>query len=270
MCKCDCGTSIKVVVASLIRSNTKSCGCIHREHIKRLGHKNAANLAGSKFGRLTAVKFSGRKIGTFRVWDCVCDCGKQTEVLSANLTSGNSQSCGCLNKERLSQSRRVDIAGRVFGKLTAIECVAGDKKGERFWRASCLCGGEKVVQACRLTTGAIISCGCATGGPIANPYMPEHALEKGRIAANERRARKMKAGGSFDEFDIDLLYEEQGGRCPYCRTELGDHFQRDHIVALINGGSNDIGNIQLLDPRCHFLKTAMDRREAAARRRNTP
>lgn len=33
MCRCDCGTEVTIVVASLTRpAGTKSCGCIYREH----------------------------------------------------------------------------------------------------------------------------------------------------------------------------------------------------------------------------------------------
>lgn len=36
------------------------------------------------------------------MWNCVCDCGKQTVVLGYNLKKGITKSCGCLQKETTS------------------------------------------------------------------------------------------------------------------------------------------------------------------------
>ncbi len=50
-------------------------------------------LPGERFGRLivTAIDGKSRK--------CLCDCGAESIVLTCNLVSGNTQSCGCLRKE---------------------------------------------------------------------------------------------------------------------------------------------------------------------------
>jgi hypothetical protein len=56
------------------------------------------NLAGTRFGRLTAVEYAGYRAGG-GVWACVCDCGAKLECYSANLRRGKSQSCGCFRTE---------------------------------------------------------------------------------------------------------------------------------------------------------------------------
>lgn len=56
------------------------------------------DLTGQRFGRLTVVKFAERK-GQYTYWECQCDCGKKTIVYSYSLTSGRTQSCGCLHNE---------------------------------------------------------------------------------------------------------------------------------------------------------------------------
>lgn len=63
------------------------------------------NLAGKKFGRLLVIK---RVEGYFQpsaqrkaMWLCKCDCGKEKIVRSENLKSGNTQSCGCYNREKI-------------------------------------------------------------------------------------------------------------------------------------------------------------------------
>ena len=65
------------------------------------------NLINMHFGRLTVTSEaqtvrtkSGRAI---RCYNCICECGKEVIVRGQALTSGNTKSCGCLEKEKLSQ-----------------------------------------------------------------------------------------------------------------------------------------------------------------------
>jgi hypothetical protein len=61
------------------------------------------DLTGKKFGRLLIIKrakdyvYSDNKKRL--VWECLCDCGKVTNVLSCGIVSGNTKSCGCLASE---------------------------------------------------------------------------------------------------------------------------------------------------------------------------
>lgn len=57
------------------------------------------DLSGKRFGRLTAQKRSHRANDGKAVWQCRCDCGLDTEVLTHLLVSGRTQSCGCLSRE---------------------------------------------------------------------------------------------------------------------------------------------------------------------------
>jgi recombination endonuclease VII len=64
------------------------------------------NLAGQKFGRLTAVGDLGaRKLGKPHIWICNCDCGDIVSVENTSLTRGLTQSCGCLYRETRHQLR---------------------------------------------------------------------------------------------------------------------------------------------------------------------
>lgn len=49
--------------------------------------------SGDRVGMLTLVEY---KVGSF--WLCKCDCGEETTVVTGNLTSGNTRSCGCQMK----------------------------------------------------------------------------------------------------------------------------------------------------------------------------
>ncbi len=61
------------------------------------------DLSGKKFGRYTVVKFVPNET-RYSKYLCLCDCGVEKLQHSFDLTSGNVQSCGCLNKE-LSSAR---------------------------------------------------------------------------------------------------------------------------------------------------------------------
>ena len=58
---------------------------------------------GSRFGRLTVISFSHKAVGG-TMWNCRCECGKETVVKRGKLTTGWTKSCGCL---------RQDITGRL-------------------------------------------------------------------------------------------------------------------------------------------------------------
>lgn len=58
---------------------------------------------GRKYGRLLVVRRSGTDSCKKVLWECLCDCGKTTHVNSTALATGNTQSCGCLFKDRVTK-----------------------------------------------------------------------------------------------------------------------------------------------------------------------
>lgn len=59
------------------------------------------DLIGQRYGRLLVTEFAGRSNSGKVMWKCKCDCGNTTIVRACCLKSGNSTSCGCLQKERI-------------------------------------------------------------------------------------------------------------------------------------------------------------------------
>ena len=72
------------------------------------------NLVGKRFERLTVISRVGTKWGC-ATWLCRCDCGSNTTCTTGNLTTGNSKSCGCLQRERATE--RLTKHGRHGEKL---------------------------------------------------------------------------------------------------------------------------------------------------------
>ena len=60
------------------------------------------NLEGQKFGRLTVLHDIRNEKGRL-LWKCLCECGQFNTVTANNLKSGDTKSCGCLQKELASK-----------------------------------------------------------------------------------------------------------------------------------------------------------------------
>lgn len=55
-----------------------------------------------RYGRLTVVGLYGRHPKSNKwMFSCICDCGKEINVIGHSLASGNTQSCGCIFKEHV-------------------------------------------------------------------------------------------------------------------------------------------------------------------------
>lgn len=71
------------------------------------------------------------------------------------------------------------------------------------------------------------------------------------------------------------VFDRDGGKCHLCQVVIKpvEGFELDHVVALINGGSNTEGNLAPAHKHCHLAKTRLDLAEkskvAAIRQRFT-
>jgi hypothetical protein len=91
-CRCECGNEKTVPTKHLLTGGTKSCGCITPQE----------DLVGKRFGRLLVLSFHSKNSkGAHVRWNCFCDCGNTTVVLSGNLKNGHTKSCGCLKDESI-------------------------------------------------------------------------------------------------------------------------------------------------------------------------
>lgn len=82
-------------------------------HISIQGYiMNKIDMTGKKYGRLTVVK-EAIKTGKKLKWVCECECGNRKDVDGTKLRSGETRSCGCLQKEL--QSERISKANITHG-----------------------------------------------------------------------------------------------------------------------------------------------------------
>lgn len=61
------------------------------------------DLTRQKFVKLTVIAQAGKNKHGHIEWLCLCDCGKQTIVPGCCLKTGNTKSCGCLQREVVSK-----------------------------------------------------------------------------------------------------------------------------------------------------------------------
>lgn len=73
------------------------------------------DLAGQKFGRLTAVSLAG-STGDGATWLCTCECGGRKIIRTQSLVRGRTRSCGCLHAE--ANAVRVITHGATVGGKT--------------------------------------------------------------------------------------------------------------------------------------------------------
>lgn len=66
--------------------------------------KNAKDITGQRFGKLTAVKPVGRSKTSQIIWLFKCDCGGERETLAQNAKAGRTVSCGCYHKQRVRET----------------------------------------------------------------------------------------------------------------------------------------------------------------------
>lgn len=91
-CEClQCGNHYIMNGSNLRNGHSKMCLTCHNRQ-KRKGK----NITGQKFGLLTALQQTGETRFQQKIWKCQCDCGNITYVPIGSLTSGSTQSCGCL------------------------------------------------------------------------------------------------------------------------------------------------------------------------------
>ncbi|KKM60755.1 hypothetical protein LCGC14_1538640 [marine sediment metagenome] len=118
------------------------------------------NLIGHKFGRLTPVLrlFGNRQERAS--WECLCDCGNEVTIVTNQLTSGRTKSCGCLKNEINSKRLTKNLAGKRFGRLFVI-CRKGTSPDHfAIWECLCDCGKKHNVISHNLLNGKVTSCGC--------------------------------------------------------------------------------------------------------------
>lgn len=86
-CRCDCG-KVCLVTRGNLKRGQPSCGC-----------RRGLDLLGKRMGRLVTLGPAPFRVRGNIAWKCLCDCGASLVVTAHGLSSGETRSCGCLQRE---------------------------------------------------------------------------------------------------------------------------------------------------------------------------
>lgn len=96
--KCDCGNEKVVVGGSLVSGLTKTCsikGCpynlSHDRHLDK-----AKEHIGRRYGHLIVTGVPKQKQSRRIIVEVLCDCGAKKTIELSRVTSGHTQTCGCM------------------------------------------------------------------------------------------------------------------------------------------------------------------------------
>lgn len=124
------------------------------------------DLTGQTFGRLTVIERAFDKPSHWPRWRCRCECGNLIIVLGSSLRSGNTESCGCLRRELVSENSLKPLSGQRFGRLVVGHEM--ERRNDRiYWLCTCDCGNSVWVNSGALRSGNTKSCGCLHGETCA-------------------------------------------------------------------------------------------------------
>jgi hypothetical protein len=112
--------------------------------------------AGDRFGAWTVVGPAKN-----RSVHCRCDCGTERVILTKNIKSGKTRSCGCMKADYFRTKRlktTADRTGEKFGFFTVEGMTV--RNGKTVCRCRCQCGNVSVIEWCQRVHRR--SCGCAS------------------------------------------------------------------------------------------------------------
>lgn len=190
------------------------------------------DLTGKKFGRLTVIERNGSTKDKRTLWLCECDCGNFKLAVGKELRNGRCQSCGCLFLETV--SKKEDLTGRKFGRLTVIQ-YAGKRNEKSMWKCECECtrGKYKIVAGGDLKSGRTQSCGCLQKELFGKKHRT-HGMTESRIYGIWCNMK-----GRCHNKNI-TQYSDYGGRgIKVCDEWLHD-FQEFYDWAIKNGYSDNL------------------------------
>lgn len=223
------------------------------------------DLIGQRFGRLVVMekaeterKPSGQ---SKTMWFCKCDCGNETIVQASNLKNGNTRSCGCYKKERISETQVKNLIGKKFNNLLVIKKVFAPEntkdKSSAYWLCKCDCGKEKIVSSQHLIKGYVICCGQFC---MEHPKKIESA--KNRIY-NAYKLSAIKRNLIFSLNKEDFL-KTITQNCFYCGAEPFNKMKVNGVDRYIfyngidrinNKKGYTVGNIVPCCPDCNHAKS---------------
>ena len=210
-CICDCGNKITKVAANLKSGSTRSCGC---------GQFRSLDITGQRFGKLTAIRSTEKRINRNVIWECLCDCGKKTEVTANHLRSGT-KSCGC--------NRITNPEGKRYGRLLVIGRASKRKNNKVAWNCLCDCGTTIEVVTNSLTSGNTKSCGCFRLEILAKQIGENNPSYNPNLTDEERLKNRYRMKDGDYRVWANLIKERDNYTCQICGNSPSGNLNAHHL-----------------------------------------
>lgn len=128
---------------------------------------------------------------------------------------------------------RLDLLGKRFGRLTAVEPIGPDRYKQIVWRCVCDCGTETFVTASHLNRGAVRSCGCLRRDTTrANKTIHGHRYE--RLYGIWKNMNKRC------HLESDIRYDNYGRRGIYVCDDWRDNYDAFKNWSYENGYADNL------------------------------
>jgi hypothetical protein len=209
-CLCSCGNVVIRNMDDLIQNpnSLKSCGCKRHETI--INHCSK-DIDGKKFGRLTVLEtLYDYQNHTKPKVRCLCECGNEVVLNKNDVQSGHTTSCGCLQRQRASESNTKDMSGYISDSGVKIvkKLYQNDK---HVWVYECMCPICSKSFECtpnKIITNHTTSCGCkitSTMEKIVEKILDDFNLKYIKQYSFDDCKNKYVLKFDFAVFDADKL-----------------------------------------------------------------
>jgi len=156
---------------------------------------------------------------------------------------------------------RLQLQGKTFSFLTAVDFIGLDKNKNSQWKCKCVCGEGIIARGGYLVAGRVKSCGCKNRdskylateikcvdcGQLknVNEFSINFKTKKGQVTrknfclvCDRKRQRKSRLMRIFNLAieDYDLMFKTQNGQCAICKKPLKKaQIDHKHFNGLIRG-----------------------------------
>lgn len=216
---------------------------------------NTIDLIGKRFGRLVALEFQGIHHRNAR-WKCQCDCGTVTIVSRCSLVQNNTQSCGCLRRERIAQGTTKVHPGQVYGRLSVVKRRKDLETTKRtLHECLCDCGNTIVVLTSNMRSGKTKSCGCYNA-EVLSKRRTTHGLSGTKSFRDFHNHKQRELRNKFDvewTLEMEVKLKEIQSECVLCGSK--ENLAVDHMLPVSKGYGLRPGNAVILCKSCNSRKS---------------
>jgi hypothetical protein len=117
-CRCECGKEVDVLGQNLLNGGVRSCGCYRKDRAK-------LDVTGQKYGKLTALRPTGKVEARSVVWEWECECGNRGMWSLKLVRNGTHKSCGCDLQEHKVKSIKHAKSFLTYIDDTSLEAAKG-------------------------------------------------------------------------------------------------------------------------------------------------